>query len=412
MTAPTEHEAAVLGERRRRGRPERRPGLRLRLPRRLANDAADARGAGGVRRVRGGDRAGQPELPRRDRRQRAEPQPLLAAAVQPRRHRRVGPGLLRSCSQRPTTPSKAAAPDDVRSGAARSRRAASTSRAPAATRSRRRASSASWGEAYAASWPHEAVHGRLRVPPVRDQLERRRRPAADRPRPPGSRRPDQARATARQGVRRHRAGRLRAADPLRRVRDRVDRAAGEGGALRRHGAGDDASRRRAGSGRGLRTGDQARVLPVERRRHPPLPRPRRARPQRLAVGPLLPGRDAEVVARRRPRHDGRDRGRDARQVRGRDQARRRVRAPHPYDLAPVRPRLRLSSTAGAAPGRIDHGVEERTLEARAAGSRSSSAPASRPGATSSPSRSCTPRGPAVVVVRASAEFPVRSPSRR
>ena len=318
----------MLAQRRRRRGAPRRPRLRLRLSRRLAHDAADAGGAGGVRRLHRGDRRGEPELPRPDRRQRAEPEPLLAAAVQPRRHRRFGAPRTSRCSPRPTTPSR---PRRRRrsSGAARSLRAASTSRTPAATRSRRRASSASGARRTEQSGRTTAVHGRLRLPPLRRSTRARRRPAAERPRPPRPRRPDQARAAARQGVRRHRAGRLRPADPLRRVRDRVDRAAGEGSAVRRHGAGDDASRRRSGAGGGLCAGDQARVLPVERRRHPPLPRPRRDRARRLAVRPLLPRRDAEVVARRRPRHDGRDRRRDARQVRGRDQARRRVRAAHP-----------------------------------------------------------------------------------
>ena len=58
----------------------------------------------------------------------------------------------------------------------------------------------------------------------------------------------------------------------------------------------------------------------------------------------------------------------------------------------MRPRLRLPRTAAPAPRRIDHGVEERTLDPRASASRSSSARAWRPGSTSSPSPSCTPRG--------------------
>ena len=49
------------------------------------------------------DRAPRTELPRRDRRQRAEPQPLLAAAVQRRRHRTPPRPPTWRCSRRPTT---------------------------------------------------------------------------------------------------------------------------------------------------------------------------------------------------------------------------------------------------------------------------------------------------------------------
>ena len=69
------------------------------------------------------------------------------------------------------------------------------------------------GAAYRASGRDDADHGRVRVPPVRGRLERRagdrRAPELDDDR---ARRLRQARRAARHGVRRHRAGRLDAAD--------------------------------------------------------------------------------------------------------------------------------------------------------------------------------------------------------
>ena len=84
-----------------------------------------------------------------------------------------------------------------------------------------------------------------------------------------------------------------AADPLRRVRDRVGRARREEEPLHRHRADDDEARRRAPAGGRLRPRPPARVLPADRRGHPPLPLPGRARARELAVGRLLRGRDAE-----------------------------------------------------------------------------------------------------------------------
>ena len=297
------------------------------------------------------------------------------------------------CWPRPTTRSRPSAPETSVWGGALAPRGVDKPNTGRDTHLADARSSATSGAAYRASGRDAAVHGRLRLPPVRRQLEQSPSTCHRRLATIGLADYDQARPAARQGVRRHGAARLGAADPLRRVRRRVRscprsrRRSTPARSRRRRGPSTSPRRRR------VRAGAQARVLPAERRRHPPLPRPRRARPQRLAVRPLLRGRDAEVLARRRPRDDGRDHERSARQVRGRDQARRRVRAAHPYDLAPVRPRLRLSRTAGAAsaPDRSRRGRTD--ARAPAAASRSSSAPASRQGATSSPSRSCTPRGP-------------------
>ena len=101
--------------------------LPLGLPARIAIDAADTRGARAVRRLPDGPGAAAPFGDRRDRGQRAESQPVLAAAIQSRRH--ATRPLLRTwpSSPAPTTRSR---PSTLQSesGAAHLRRAASTGR--------------------------------------------------------------------------------------------------------------------------------------------------------------------------------------------------------------------------------------------------------------------------------------------
>ena len=94
---------------------------------------------------------------------------------------------------------------------------------------------------------------------------------------------------------------LAAAGPLRRVRGRVEDPGREAEGLHRGRAADDEARRRDHAGRLLRARPPARVLPAERRRHPPLPLAGRACACELAVGRLLRGRNAEVEPLRRPR---------------------------------------------------------------------------------------------------------------
>ena len=124
--------------------------LPQRLPTRLGDDAADRRGAGAVRVVRGGDRARRPRDPRHRRRQRAEPEPLLAAAVRRDRRRRGRAGLLRA-ARGGLRRREGGRRGRQRSGAARSRRAGSTGPAPAATRTRPRRFIRDLGAAYRAS---------------------------------------------------------------------------------------------------------------------------------------------------------------------------------------------------------------------------------------------------------------------
>jgi hypothetical protein len=142
--------------------------------------------------------------------------------------------------------------------------------------------------------------------------------------------------------------------------------------------------------------DPARLLPVERRRHAPLPHHDEPA-ARLAVGPRLPGRTPKsslgVV---RDTMDDRGTGHSA-SARSRS-ARRRV---HSRTVRSRSGAIAHASTgpAAAASGRIDHAWTNGRA-GRRAGSRSSSAPAWHAGCYQLSSRSCDARGPAAVVVRA------------
>ena len=103
----------------------------------------------------------------------------------------------------------------------------------------------------------------------------------------------EARRAPRHRVRRHRAGRLDAADRLRRVRRRVADPGGEAGRVHRHRAGDDEAGAGADAGGVLPSGDPARVLPAERAGSLPLPRGGREGAGGLAVRPVLRRRHAE-----------------------------------------------------------------------------------------------------------------------
>src|SRR6478736_9098591 len=151
--------------RRRRGRGRRRaPGAR-RLPVQLR----DPRKSGApprVRRLHRGTCKGAAGCARRDRRQRAEPEPLLAAAVR-RRRRRPGGGRLRGAARRRLRPAQGAGRgrrrDRRRAGAARQRPADRTADALAhAVHPRPR-------PRLPCQRPHEADHGRTFDPRLRRQ---------------------------------------------------------------------------------------------------------------------------------------------------------------------------------------------------------------------------------------------------
>ena len=241
------------GERGGGGRARQRPCLRLGPPRGLADDAAHARGPDAVRRVRGRSRAHVSELPRRDRRQRAEPEPFLAAAVRRRRLRSVRarlPDVARRDLRRAEGRVAGRARDRRCAGAARCRPAGHRPRHDLADevhpRARRRVSR---------EWENGAGDGRLRLPSLRRQLEPLARSATFRSGSPRARRLSKARRAARGGVRRHRAGRVVAPDPLRRVRcrggdpGRRRRRSTRAPSLRRRGPSPRRSRRRTTGGR-------------------------------------------------------------------------------------------------------------------------------------------------------------------
>ena len=217
---------------------------------------------------------------RRDRRQRAEPQPLLAAAVQPGRHR-TRPRLRTSrSSHAPTTRSRRSTRGRA-SGAARSRRAASTGPERAATRTRPSRSSRTWapptGRAAARcpSWTGS--------PSTPTPTRRASRPDTPHPKSTTIGLADYDRliqtladafdGTPQSGQRRCRSSTTSSASS-RQI------PAGKAKALHGRRARDDEARRRDHPGPVLRAGAAARVLPAERRRDPAASTHRTSRPSR------------------------------------------------------------------------------------------------------------------------------------
>ena len=137
----------ALQNSRRRRRPARDPADRLRLPVRLEDRPAVRDHAGPVRLLRRVDPAARPVDPVRDRRQRAEPEPVLDAAVhagRARRRRLVVPRPARPDLRRDQGGRAAHDRDRRLAGATRRRRPERCS----ARRTRRRSSSSISGAAY------------------------------------------------------------------------------------------------------------------------------------------------------------------------------------------------------------------------------------------------------------------------
>ena len=181
--------------------------------------------------------------------------------------------------------------------------------------------------------PHASDHGHVRAASVPDPVEAAPGLRASEHDDDRARRLPEARRVADDSVRTHRAGRRDVADHLRRVRLPDARADAEALALhaprnaRR--AGCD---HRAAPGALLPAGDRDRALPADRRRDADLPRHRRARRERVAVGRLLPGRHAEDEHGRAPLGRARGAGRNGRAVReaeDREQLRERRLPPAP-----------------------------------------------------------------------------------
>ena len=213
-----------------------------RLPAQLL-DPARRRSSGRVHRLRGGSRPSAAGSAHRLRRQRAEPQPVLGAAVRPgRRRRRCGRvraaarGRLRRAQERrpEARPSSAAvlAPrggDDP--GVARQ------THSPTAFIT-------DLGAAYRASGRTKPADGHVLDPRLRRVAQD---PAVVSPSAHDvdrDRRLRQARLAARPSVRRHRAEGLEAPDRLRRVRRRDRRPGCAGVGLHRHRGRADGGRRR------------------------------------------------------------------------------------------------------------------------------------------------------------------------
>ena len=209
-----------------------------------------AGGAGELRAARRRARELGARPPELHHRQRAEPEPLLAAAVQLGRHRRRRAGV--PGAPRPHVPgAEGGRPDDQgvrrRARPARHRPGGHAARHALAHRLPRRP-----GCRVPEERPDEPGDGRARDPPVPDRLER----SAGEVDEPGQRvhrdrRLRQARDDARQGVRRNRPAGLDAADPLRRVRHRDPDPRREGRPVHGHRAGDDEGDHRGDPGQGL-----------------------------------------------------------------------------------------------------------------------------------------------------------------
>ena len=334
-----------VAERIDRGAVRRRAPDRLDLSARPAHDAAQrAR----PRRVRGIRSVGRTARTRRQglhRRQRAEPEPVLDAAVRRRRPRPRRAGV------------RAAAREDLRRaqvGLARHQRDRRRTLPARPGQGERRAADALTDRVHhrprprvSQVRPHASDHGHVRAASVPDPVEAApglRAPEHDDDR---ARRLPEARRVADDRVRTHGAGRRDVADHLRRVRLPDARADAEALALHapRH-AGRAGCDHRAAPGALLPAGDRDRALPADGRRDADLPRHRRARRERVAVGRLLPGRHAEDEHGRAPLGRARGSGRNGRGVReaeDREQLRERrlPSAPGRAGAAADRPDVRV-----------------------------------------------------------------------
>ena len=211
--------------RRQRRQPDGMKVLRRRLQRRTARrrrSRAPTRALRGLRRL---DRPRQPVDPRLRRRQRAEHQPLLAAAVRARRQRRRGVRLRVAAREdlRRAQGRLAADRRDRRRGLAARQRQPGRHR----TRTRRRPSSPTSDAAYQASGRQLPIMDSFDIHPYEDNSSVP--PSFPHPKTTTIAIADYGKLVALLGrLRRHGAARLDAADRLRRVRRRDDDPVGEG----------------------------------------------------------------------------------------------------------------------------------------------------------------------------------------
>ena len=269
LVAPTSGELRRPAEHRGRGAPLRRQGLRLRVPAGLPDDAARRGRPGRVRAVHRGARCRPAQLRRRHRRQRAEPEPLLAPAVRPGRIERVRPGVplaARTHVRRPQGRRPAAARLGRRARAPRLRPARGHPADSSPT-----AFLQAMGAAYRASGRTLPVMDGLALHPYPDNSSQS--PDFAHPRSTTIGLADYGKLVSLLGQAFDGTAQPGSAlpDPLRRVRDRVDRPRRQAQPLHRNRADDHEARRRVPAGRRLRPRAAARVLPAERRRGAPLP---------------------------------------------------------------------------------------------------------------------------------------------
>ena len=246
--------------------------------------------------LRGVDPAARAVRPLRDRRQRAEPEPLLDAAVHARRGSTRPPSSYLGLLAQTYDAIKAAAPGGRVIGGSLAPRGGDNPALARPTHSPTQLHPRP-GHRLPAQRPDAAGDGLVLVPPVPRARRASRPPSRTRGRR-RSRSPTTASCVRLLG----RAfdgtapARLDAADHLRRVRRADERSPTTSGALREPGL---PSARATRSTRRRRPATTAQALQLaacqtERRRAPLLPRHRRGRARPLAVRRLLRGRHAEV----------------------------------------------------------------------------------------------------------------------
>ena len=230
-------------------------------------------GAGRVRALHRGARDRDPELRRHHRRQRAEPEPLLAAAVRAQRRERVGarvppaprPDLRRAQGRRPEAPRLGR-----RARAARLRPPGRDPPDLVADRVH-----PGDGRRLPRERPHDAGDGRVRDAPVPGQLLHE--PDTANPRNTSIGLADYDKLVGLLGRAFDGTAQLGSTLPIIYDEFGIESIVPDGKRqpLLRERADDDEAGRRVEAGRGLRPRPQARLLPAERRRDPALPLARR-----------------------------------------------------------------------------------------------------------------------------------------
>ncbi len=239
----------------------------------IEDDPAHGRGSGGVRLVRSVDRPRRPDDPTCDRRERAEPEPLLASTVRTQRLERL-PGRLSRAPGACVRRIEGGVAATSRCTAERCRRVVRID--PKASRHTHSPTKfiRELGVAYRASGRTRPIMDSFAIHPYADNSSQA--PTVAHPLGTTIGVADYGKLVVApdRGVRRHGTARIDAADPVRRVRSRVADPVLQDEPLHRHRAHDHEAGRRGHAGRVLRAGAGAGVLPAQRRRDLALPRRR------------------------------------------------------------------------------------------------------------------------------------------